>query len=61
MKRTQTEATFDVNAYAALKRSFDISDVDGDGINAEYKNGILSIDLPKKKHEKPETKRLEIK
>lgn len=45
----------------SYKRSFDISDVDGDGINAEYKNGILSIDLPKKKHEKPETKRLEIK
>lgn len=46
---------------SSYRRSFDISDVDSENINAEYKNGILTIDLPKKKHEEPVTKRLEIK
>ncbi|MBR2283857.1 MAG: Hsp20/alpha crystallin family protein [Ruminococcus sp.] len=47
--------------YGSYKRSFDISDVDADAISAEYKNGILSIELPKKKPEAPTAKRLEIK
>lgn len=47
--------------YGSYKRSFDISDVDTEGISAEYKNGILTIDLPKKKPEEPLAKRLEIK
>ena len=47
--------------YGSYKRSFDISDVDAEGISAEYKNGILIIDLPKKKPEAPLAKRLEIK
>lgn len=48
-------------SYSSYKRSFDISDVNTDDINAEYKNGILTIDLPKKQHEEPVSKRLEIK
>ena len=47
--------------YGSYKRSFDISDVDAEGIAAESKNGILIIDLPKKKPEAPLAKRLEIK
>jgi len=47
--------------FGSYKRSFDISDVDADNISAEYKNGILTIDLPKKKPETPVSKRLEIK
>ena len=47
--------------FGSYQRSFDISDVDADGISAEYKNGILIIDLPKKKPEEPVAKRLEIK
>ncbi len=47
-------------SFGAYKRSFDISDVNADQINAEYKNGILTVELPKKKHEEPVTKRLEI-
>lgn len=45
----------------SYKRSFDISDVSAENISAEYKNGILMIELPKKKAEEPVTKRLEIK
>lgn len=48
-------------SYSSYKRSFDISDVNADNINAEYKNGILTIDLPKKQREEPVSKRLEIK
>ena len=48
-------------SYSSYKRSFDISDVNADEINAEYKNGILTIELPKKKHEEPVSKSLEIK
>lgn len=45
----------------SYKRSFGISDVKSDEISAEYKDGILTIDLPKKKAEPPVSKRLEIK
>lgn len=48
-------------SYSSYKRSFDVSDVDTDNVNAEYKNGVLTIDLPKKKHEEPVSRRLEIK
>ena len=48
-------------SYGSYKRSFDIPDVDVEKINAEYKNGILTIDLPKKQLETPVAKRLEIK
>ena len=47
--------------FGSYKRSFDISGVDADAISAEYKNGVLTIDLPKKKPESPQSKRLEIK
>ena len=48
-------------SFGSYKRSFDIPDVDVEKINAEYKNGILTIDLPKKQPETPVAKRLEIK
>lgn len=47
--------------FGSYKRSFEISDVDTNAISAEYKNGILIIDLPKKKPEEPVSKKLEIK
>ncbi len=48
-------------SYGSYQRSFDISNVNQEGINAEYKNGILVIDLPKKQAETPSCKRLAIK
>lgn len=48
-------------SYGAYQRSFDISAIDADKIEAEYKNGILYLLMPKKESQKPETKRLEIK
>lgn len=48
-------------SYGSYQRCFDISGIDAQGIAAEYKNGILYLDLPKKEAHQPETKRLEIK
>ena len=47
--------------FGSYKRSYDIGDVNTDAISAEYKNGILTIELPKKASEAPVAKRLEIK
>lgn len=47
--------------FGSYKRSFDLTDIDTEGMSAEYKNGILKIDLPKKKPETLTVKRLEIK
>lgn len=48
-------------SYGSYQRSFDVSAVDTDRIDAEYKNGLLILDLPKKAPSVPVTKRLEIR
>ena len=45
----------------SYKRSFDLEGIDIDAIEAEYKNGILYVTLPKKQPEKPQARRLAIK
>lgn len=47
-------------SYGSYCRSFDISSIDENAINAEYTNGILQLTLPKKAKEQPQTKRIEI-
>ncbi|MCM1578561.1 MAG: Hsp20/alpha crystallin family protein [Ruminococcus sp.] len=46
--------------FGSYSRSFDISGVDADSINAEYKNGVLTLTLPKKQKEIPTSRRLQI-
>ena len=48
-------------SFCSFSRSFDVSAVDTDKIGAEYKNGILILDLPKKQATVPAARRLEIK
>ncbi len=48
-------------SYCSVSRSFDISGIDKDHIDAEYKNGILYMTLPKKQPEVPASRRLEIR
>ena len=45
-------------SYSSFKRSFTLPDtIDSDNIQASYKDGILSVDLPKREEAKPKAAR----
>ena len=46
--------------YGSYSRSFDISGIDCANIKAAYKDGVLTLTLPKQKKEEPTGRRLEI-
>lgn len=46
--------------YGSYSRSFDLSGINADGIEAAYRDGILSLTMPKKVEVKPASRRLEI-
>lgn len=47
--------------FASFKRSFTLDEkVDADNIAAEYVNGVLTLNLPKKEEVKPATKQITI-
>ena len=47
--------------YGSFARSFSIEGVDTEKISAEYKNGVLVIDLPKRTPAVPPSQRIEIR
>ena len=47
--------------YGSYSRSFDISAVNADGIEATFNDGILTLEMPKKAEAVPTKCRLEIK
>ena len=47
--------------YGSYSRSFDVSGVNVDGIEAAYNDGILKLTMPKKVETVPASRRLEIK
>ena len=47
--------------YGSYTRSFDVSGINVDGIEATYENGILTLTMPKKAAEIPASRKLEIK
>ncbi len=47
-------------SFGSYSRSFDVSDIDTAGIKAAYKNGLLSLNLPKKTETVPSTRTLAI-
>lgn len=47
-------------AWGSFSRSFDLSAVDADNIAAEYRDGVLTLTLPKKAQPHPAARRLEI-
>ena len=46
--------------YGSVSRSFNISEVEATGIGAKYENGVLSLTLPKKKEQIPQTTKIAI-
>lgn len=47
--------------YGSYSRSFDVSGIEVDGIEAAYTDGVLSLTMPKKVETAPASRRLEIK
>ena len=47
--------------YGSYSRSFDVTGIDPDAIEASYNDGVLTLTMPKKKAEVPASRRLEIK
>lgn len=47
--------------YGSYSRSFDVTGIDVDGIDAAYADGVLTLTFPKKKEVIPASRRLEIK
>ena len=47
--------------YGSYTRSFDVSGINVEGIEAKYENGILILTMPKKAAEIPASRKLEIK
>ena len=47
--------------YGSFTRSFDVSGINVDNIDAGYSDGVLTVTLPKKAAEIPASRRLEIK
>ena len=47
--------------YGSFSRSFDVSGINVDAIEASYTDGMLNVLLPKKAAEVPASRRLEIK
>ncbi len=47
-------------SYGSYSRQFDVSGVEADRITARYENGVLTLDMPKRQQELPESRVLEI-
>lgn len=49
--------------FGSFSRSFDLAGIKADNISGEYKDGILTIELPKEEpqEEKPSSRKLELK
>ena len=48
-------------SYGSYQRSFDTTGIDVDKIDAEFKDGVLMLTMPKLIEQKPEPRRLEIR
>lgn len=48
-------------SYGSFSRSFDVTNIDENAIEAEFKNGVLELTLPKKGEEEEPVRKIEIK
>ena len=47
--------------FGSYSRSFDVTNIDTQNIQAGYENGILTLDLPKQTETKPPRRSIEIR
>ena len=47
-------------SYGSYQRSFDLSGIDENGLQAAYADGVLKLTLPKAKEQKPESHQVKI-
>ena len=47
-------------SYGAYTRRYDVSNINAEGIQAKYENGVLQLTLPKKEELPPAARRIEI-
>ena len=47
-------------SYGSYQRSFDLSGIDENGLQASYADGVLKLTLPKIKEQKPESHQVKI-
>lgn len=47
-------------SYGSYSRSYDVSQIDADAIQAKYENGVLQLVLPKKEQLPPASRKIEI-
>ena len=48
-------------SYGSLSRTFDLDGIDAEAITASFKNGVLTLELPKMQQKVEEARRVEIK
>ena len=48
-------------SYGMYRRQFDVSEINVEGIDGKYENGVLTLELPKKTPTAPVSRRLELK
>ena len=48
-------------SYGSFSRTFDLEGIDADAITASFKDGVLSLELPKLRKQEEEARRVEIK
>ena len=47
-------------SYGSFRRSFDLTGVDAEKISGSYKDGVLTLNLPKQSEQAPASRRLEL-
>ena len=48
-------------SYGSFSRTFDLDGIDAEAITASFKNGVLTLELPKMQQQVEEARRVEIK
>jgi HSP20 family protein len=59
-KQEKNDYIYRERRYGRISRSFSLENVDENAITADYKDGVLSVHLPKEKQEKKSARKIEI-